>query len=88
MATDRPLRSCIGCRSQESSHSLLRVVADAGVIIPDLKRSLPGRGAWVHHQCVAVAIERRAFDRALRQSAPLDSQVLQRFIAELTTNNQ
>jgi predicted RNA-binding protein YlxR (DUF448 family) len=87
MATDRPLRSCIGCRAQESSHSLLRVVADAGEIIPDLKRSLPGRGAWVHYQCVAVAIERRAFDRALRQNAPLSSERLQRLINELTPNH-
>ena len=49
-----------------------------GVLIPDLRRRLPGRGAWLHPDlgCLAAAERRRAFGRALRVSKidaePLD----------------
>src|SRR6476619_2607839 len=63
-----PVRTCIGCRVRERSVVLLRVVAVDGVVIPDLRRRLPGRGAWLHPdlRCLAAAERRRAFGRALR----------------------
>jgi uncharacterized protein len=44
-----------------------------GVVIPDPRRRLPGRGAWVHPvpECLHRAERRSAFPRALRLPGPL-----------------
>src|SRR4051812_26252913 len=69
-----PLRTCIGCRSRERPTELLRVVVVDGVVLPDLRRRLPGRGAWLHSstECLDAAERRRAFGRALRVPGQLD----------------
>lgn len=72
-----PVRTCIGCRKRELAVELLRVVAvdggnetgnGSGVVIVDVARKLPGRGAWLHPDpaCLQAAVRRRAFGRALR----------------------
>jgi predicted RNA-binding protein YlxR (DUF448 family) len=46
-----------------------------GVLVPDPRARLAGRGAWVHPDpvCLDLAVRRRAFVRALRlDSAPGD----------------
>lgn len=42
------------------------------VVVPDPRRRLPGRGAWLHPDsaCLDLAVRRRAFRRALR--APVE----------------
>jgi hypothetical protein len=39
-----------------------------GVLVPDLRARLAGRGAWVHPDpaCLDLAVRRRALARALR----------------------
>ena len=46
-----------------------------GVLIPDPRRRLPGRGAWLHlvPECLIRAERRSAFPRALRVPGPLDT---------------
>ena len=72
-----PVRTCIGCRKRALAVELLRVVAvdivnetgnGSSAVTVDTARTLPGRGAWLHHdpECLQVAIRRRAFGRALR----------------------
>ncbi|WP_245650799.1 YlxR family protein [Nocardia harenae] len=65
---------------------LLRVVvrvAEAGdglpAVVPDPRRRLPGRGAWLHplSACLSTAHKRRAFGRALRVSGHLDISALE-----------
>ncbi len=67
------MRTCVGCRARGPRSVLLRVVVvtdDAGLsrAVVDIRRSLPGRGAWVHAdpECLELAERRRAFPRALR----------------------
>ena len=71
-----PVRTCVGCRTRASRTDLLRVVAESSSLVLDERKSMPGRGAWVHptQECVDAAIKRRAFVRALRVPGPLDTQ--------------
>ncbi|WP_123662801.1 YlxR family protein [Actinocorallia herbida] len=75
-------RTCVGCRSRAARADLLRVVAVGGVIVPDPRKRLPGRGASLHPDsgCLEQAIRRRAFSRALRLEASPDSSVLLRYV--------
>ncbi|MBF6066324.1 YlxR family protein [Nocardia terpenica] len=82
-----PVRTCIGCRSRELAAELLRIVAqpsDQGgvAIVPDPRRRLPGRGAWLHPSsvCLSNAERRRAFGRALRVSGKLDISALEHYV--------
>ncbi|NHT17377.1 YlxR family protein [Cellulomonas sp. IC4_254] len=75
-----PVRTCVGCRNAGPRSVLLRVVAattDAGdpAVVVDVRRALPGRGAWLHPDphCLELAERRRAFPRALRLAGPLDT---------------
>lgn len=75
-----PVRTCVGCRTRASRSSLLRVVADQSSLLFDVRKCLPGRGAWVHDeaQCLDNALRRRAFVRALRVSGHLDTQTIEK----------
>ncbi|MFE9784103.1 YlxR family protein [Nocardia salmonicida] len=86
---DRPaqsVRTCIGCRQREPSADLLRIVAQHRnsdvAIVPDPRRRLPGRGAWLHpvSVCLRSAERRRAFGRALRVSGNLDISALEQYL--------
>ena len=69
-----PERTCVGCRKHDAQARLLRLVVAAGRIVPDPRRCLPGRGAYVHAessteasaQCVDRAVRRGGLARALR----------------------
>lgn len=65
-----PIRTCVGCRGRDSDARLLRIVHDPGTaaLSLDPRRSAAGRGAWVHRdeRCIATALDRKAFIRALR----------------------
>ncbi|ONM46225.1 YlxR family protein [Nocardia donostiensis] len=86
-----PVRTCIGCRKRELATDLLRIVArerDTGdgtsviAIVPDPRRRLPGRGAWLHplSACLSMAERRRAIGRALRVSGHLDISALEQHL--------
>ncbi len=70
----------MGCRSTGSRSDLLRVVAtregsSEPVLVVDTRRSMSGRGAWLHpdRACLELAQRRRAFGRALRLAGPPDT---------------
>ncbi len=79
--THRPVRMCIGCRERSEPGHLLRVVAQAGSVIPDPTGHLPGRGAWLHVGCLGEAEKRRAFGRALRIPGLVDVKPLHDWVA-------
>lgn len=65
-----PERTCIVTRKVMEPHELIRFVAGPdGSVVPDLRRKLPGRGAWVgaRRETVALAVRRNAFARALKR---------------------
>ncbi|GAA3427011.1 YlxR family protein [Streptosporangium sandarakinum] len=80
-----PLRTCVGCRVRTVSSELLRLVAVEGVIVPDLRRRLHGRGASLHPSlsCLELAERRRAFPRAFRVAGPLDPSPVRAHLEEL-----
>ncbi|MGQ0575101.1 MAG: YlxR family protein [Pseudonocardia sp.] len=56
-----------------------------GVLTPDPRRRLPGRGAWLHpdRECLHRAERRSAFPRALRVAGPLDVGALLRHLEQV-----
>lgn len=78
-----PQRTCVGCRQTDSRSELVRVVltgkgsAEMALTL-DVKKSLSGRGAWLHRrsECFALAVRRHAFGRAVRATARLDTVAL------------
>jgi hypothetical protein len=62
-------RLCVVTREVKPIDELIRfVVGPDRSVVPDLKRKLPGRGAWVtaRRDVVAAAVKRGAFARAFR----------------------
>lgn len=67
---NQPERTCIGCRKKGPRSQLLRLVAEGSgstAVLVDERRRMAGRGAWLHPSasCLALAVKRRAFGRAL-----------------------
>jgi len=75
-------RRCIATGETAHEDRLVRVVAGPdGTVVPDILAKLPGRGAWISasREAIALAVRRRAFQRALETpvSVPdgLDDQI-------------
>ena len=85
-----PERTCVGCRKRAAKHDLLRVVGVGEEAVPDPRGTLPGRGAYLHpaSDCLALAVRRRAFPRALRLAGPLDTARVQQFVEEQAAAQQ
>lgn len=71
-------RTCIVTRASGDADDLIRFVVDpAGVVVPDLKRILPGRGCWVtpERSILEQAIKRGSFARALKKPVQASSEL-------------
>ncbi|WP_285733368.1 YlxR family protein [Nocardiopsis sp. ATB16-24] len=68
---DRPVRTCVGCRSRAVQSDLVRLVAVGTAIMPDTRGRRPGRGAYLHRdrRCFELAERRRVWSRAYRRGA-------------------
>jgi uncharacterized protein len=65
-----PERTCIATRTARPVGELIRfAVSPDGVLTPDIKGKLPGRGVWVTCERAALeeALRRKAFARSLKQ---------------------
>ncbi|WP_312032886.1 YlxR family protein [Actinomadura latina] len=85
-----PVRTCAGCRVRTAKSDLLRLVVVEGVIVPDPRGRLPGRGAHLHPDlaCLELAERRRAFPRAFRLPGPLDAGALRERLAARAAQQQ
>jgi predicted RNA-binding protein YlxR (DUF448 family) len=69
---DGPERTCIVTRERRAPEAMIRfVLGPDGVVTPDVRRKLPGRGVWVSCSAehVEQAVRRQAFGRALKAPA-------------------
>ena len=57
----------MGCRVTAEQADLVRVARTASGFA--VSRTAPGRGAWLHPGCGALALKRRAIPRALKSDA-------------------
>jgi uncharacterized protein len=76
-----PNRTCVATRSILPANRLIRFVLDGeGVLTPDLKGKLPGRGAWVRasHQTLEDAVRRKCFARSLKRPVTVPDGLLER----------
>ena len=63
----------MACRSSDEKKELLRLVRTAaGEVAIDPTGKKPGRGAYVCRsaECIAVAVKKKGFERALRTVVP------------------
>ncbi len=67
-----PVRTCAGCGRKAPKGELLRFVARDGTLVHAQKG--PGRGVYTCRRltCFERALERRAFNRTLRQTVQVD----------------
>lgn len=81
-------RTCVGCRQRADRADLVRVVANGQHALPDPDSCKPGRGAWVHPDldCVALAEQRRAFQRALKVREALDVSSVRTYVVRTFIN--
>lgn len=84
------IRTCIALKNRYPDSQLLRIVARTDshgqvTIVPDPKRRLPGRGAWITPDVDAweLAQRRQAFGRALKVSAKADASSVKHYLAQL-----
>jgi len=68
-ADGSPERTCIVTRAKGLPEDMIRFVVGPGaIVVPDIRRKLPGRGVWVTAQAghVAEAVKRQAFSRGFK----------------------
>jgi uncharacterized protein len=70
-----PIRTCAGCGRKAPQAELLRFVAREGVLTHSPQG--PGRGVYTCPRlaCFERALERRAFNRTLRQTVQVDPEL-------------
>lgn len=71
-----PIRTCVVTRTRRPIAELIRFVASPdGLVVPDLKHTLPGRGIWVgaDRETLAAAVKRRLFARGLKADVKADA---------------
>jgi predicted RNA-binding protein YlxR (DUF448 family) len=70
-----PIRTCAGCGRKAPQVELLRFVAIGGTLTHTLKG--PGRGVYTCRRlsCFERALDRRAFNRTLRQTVQVDPEL-------------
>jgi uncharacterized protein len=85
-------RLCVATRQVRPVGELVRfVIGPDGMVVPDLKRRLPGRGVWItaRRHLVAEAVRRRLFGRAFKAEVRVSPELpdeLERLLVQSALN--
>ena len=61
------IRTCFVCKRQDRRENLLRFTGRPGKpLCYDVKEITPGRGMWIHQDCLDVAFQKRLFYKAAK----------------------
>ncbi len=74
------LRQCVVTREKLDVNELVRFVLDPnGLVVPDIKRKLPGRGVWVTAKAekIDLAVKKGLFKKAFRQSVEVADELVE-----------
>ena len=85
---EAPVRTCIGCRRRSPASELIRLVARAGVLTPDIHGGLSGRGAHIHPDTACADAARRGWARALKVAGPFDDSLVRGAIRQMMSQMQ
>ena len=77
-------RSCIACRSLENWTDLIRTVLVNQQVKVDLNHRMPGRGAWLHRNCIQMAVERKAFNISFNIEGEIKVDELEDYLKNLS----
>jgi len=79
-----PIRTCAGCGRKAPQAELVRFGAVEGVLTPG--RNVPGRGVYTCRRllCFERALERRGFNRVLKQTVKVDPALARLYTASST----
>ena len=77
-------RSCIACRKLENWTDLIRTVFVNNDVKVDLNHRMPGRGAWLHRNCIQMAVERKAFNRSFNIEGEIKVDELEDYLKNLS----
>ncbi len=86
-AEGSPGRTCIVTRTKGLPEDMIRfVLGPGGVVVPDIRRKLPGRGVWVTATAghVAEAVKRQAFSRGFKTKVVVSESLAAEIEALLT----
>lgn len=65
---------CAGCRAREPKAALVRLAWDpVGGLVVDGAQRVPGRGVYLHPDCLARAVKARAIGRGLRRQVSAEA---------------
>jgi hypothetical protein len=88
-ADGSPERTCIVTRAKGLPEDMIRFVVGPGaIVVPDIRRKLPGRGVWVTARAghVAEAVKRQAFSRGFKTKVVASEGLAVEIEALLTTD--
>ncbi len=77
-------RSCIACRKLENWTDLIRTVLVNNEVTVDLNHRMPGRGAWLHRNCIRIALERKAFNHSFKFEGEIKYQEVEDYLKNLS----
>ncbi|MGB6177359.1 MAG: RNA-binding protein [Methylocella sp.] len=88
-AEGSPERTCIVTRAKGLPEDMIRFVVGPGaIVVPDIRRKLPGRGVWVMARAghVAEAVKRQAFSRGFKTKVAASESLAAEVEALMTTD--
>ena len=72
------IRTCFVCKTQDRRENLLRFTGHPGSpLIYDVKEINPGRGMWVHQDCLGTAFQKHLFYKAAKGTVRISGELVE-----------